>query len=98
MILMREGDSNLFPSRTYDNGSAVFLTWPVGTAIPAILITNEDGDEGPVNFTPRGDTVVLDSVPAQIILRSGSESATLTNTNPAPPRSASAVLEGVGGS
>lgn len=78
------GETDLLPVRAYDNGEAVFLTWPAGTAIPAILTTNEDGDEGPVNFTVRGETVVLDTVPMQIILRSGRETATLTNTGPVP--------------
>nr|WP_298929702.1 TrbG/VirB9 family P-type conjugative transfer protein [uncultured Erythrobacter sp.] len=89
-----EGDAALFPSRTYDNGEAVFLTWPEGTPIPAILVTNADGDEGPVNFTVRGETVVLTSVPAKIILRSGEETATLINNGPMPAtsRSASAAL------
>ena len=79
------GQSDLLPARAYDDGEALFLTWPEGTAIPAILITNEDGDEGPVNFTVRGDTIVLDRVPLQVILRSGGERATLTNTGPMVP-------------
>lgn len=74
------GKAELLPARAYDDGDAVFLTWPVGMPIPAILITNPDGDEGPVNYTTRGDTVVVDGVPAQIILRSGRDTATLTNT------------------
>lgn len=77
-----EGETELLPARTYDNGEAVFLTWPADTPIPAILVTNPDGDEGPVNFTVRGETVVLDTVPAKIILRSGRETATLTNNGP----------------
>lgn len=93
-----DGDRDLLPARVYDNGQAVFLTWPSGIPIPAILTTNADGDEGPVNFTPRGDTVVLDMVPAKIILRSGRESATLTNTNPAPLRNADAADLGMRGS
>ena len=80
----KDGDSELFPARAYDNGEAVFLTWPEGTPIPAILITNPDGDEGPVNYTVRGETVVLDIVPTKIILRSGGDSATLTNNGPRP--------------
>ena len=79
------GSAQLLPSRAYDDGDAVFLSWPQGIAIPAILVSNEDGDEGPVNFTVRGDTVVVDGVPAQIILRSGRDTATLTNTGPAKP-------------
>lgn len=79
------GAAELIPSRTYDDGDAVFLTWPQGIAIPAILIMNEDGDEGPVNYTVRGPTVVVEGVPPQIILRSGRDTATLTNTGPTPP-------------
>lgn len=84
------GNKGLLPARTYDDGEAVFLTWPIDAAIPAILIVNEDGEEGPVNFTVRGETVVLDRVPLQIVLRSGGEVATLTNTGPVKPTSRSA--------
>jgi type IV secretion system protein VirB9 len=79
------GDPALLPMRTYDDGDAVFLTWPAGAPVPAILITNIDGDEGPVNYALRGDTVVVEGVHPQIILRSGRERATLTNTGPMPP-------------
>lgn len=88
------GAAELLPTRAYDDGDAVFLTWPGGVAIPAILVTNEDGEEGPVNFTVRGDTIVLDGVPPQIILRSGRDTATLTNTGPAAPSARSAGLTG----
>ncbi|OBV10477.1 TrbG/VirB9 family P-type conjugative transfer protein [Erythrobacter dokdonensis] len=86
------GTRELLPARAYDDGDAVFLTWPAGTAIPAILVTNEDGEEGPVNFTVRGETVVVDGVPPQIILRSGRDTATLTNLGPAAPSARSAGL------
>ncbi|MEO0463546.1 MAG: TrbG/VirB9 family P-type conjugative transfer protein [Pseudomonadota bacterium] len=88
------GERELLPARTYDDGEAVFLTWPAGQAIPAILVTNDEGEEGPVNFTIRGETVVLDRVPAQIILRSGGETATLTNVGPKPTGSRAAALNG----
>jgi type IV secretion system protein VirB9 len=81
------GQAALLPSRTYDDGDAVFLSWPAGRAIPAILTLNEDGEEGPVNYTVRGDVVVVDGVPAQIVLRSGKEVATLTNTGVIKPKS-----------
>lgn len=76
------GEGELLPARAYDDGEALFLTWPEGTAIPAILMLNEEGEEGPLNFTVRGDTVVIAQFPQQIILRSGGETATLTNTGP----------------
>lgn len=92
------GESELLPERVYDNGQAVFLTWPEGTAIPAILITNDNGEEGPVNFTPRGETIVLDTVPREIILRSGRDSATLINNGPEPSSRVSAAGSGSRGS
>jgi len=87
------GKAELLPTRAYDDGDAVFLTWPAGIAIPAILITNDDGDEGPVNYTTRGDTVVVEGVPKQIILRSGKDAATLTNTGPMKPAARRAGLD-----
>lgn len=76
------GTPALVPARAYDDGDTLFLSWPQGIAIPAILILNAEGDEGPVNYTVRGDTVVVEGVPRQVILRSGRDSATLTNTGP----------------
>ena len=74
-----EGDAGLLPERAFDDGEAVFLTWPAGREVPAILVTNAKGEEGPVNYTVRGDTVVVDGVPRVLVLRSGAESATLVN-------------------
>lgn len=77
------GDANLLPQQVYDDGNATFLTWPAGTALPAILIKDHKGDEGPVNFAVRGETIVVDGVPREIVLRSGEDSAVLTNLGPA---------------
>lgn len=88
------GTPELLPSKAFDDGTAVFLTWPAGTAIPAVLVMNEDGEEGPVNFTVRGETVVVDGVPPQIILRSGRDTATLTNIGPGAVSARSAGLSG----
>lgn len=87
------GKAELLPIRAYDDGEAVFLTWAPGAPVPAILISNEEGDEGPVNYTTRGDTVVVDGVPARIILRSGKDIATLTNTGPMKPAARRAGLD-----
>ncbi len=80
-----QGDAELLPTRTYDDGDATFLTWPAGRTVPAILVKNHEGTEGPVNFTVRGDTIVVDGVPREIVLRAGDDSAVLTNTGPERP-------------
>jgi type IV secretion system protein VirB9 len=88
-----KGDRKLLPARTYDDGTATFLAWPSGSPVPAILIKDAAGTEGPVNFTVRGDVIVVDGVPREIILRSGKQAATLTNAGPAravPPTAAPA--------
>jgi type IV secretion system protein VirB9 len=79
------GDRKLLPARTYDDGSATFLAWPAGSPVPAILIKDEKGTEGPVNFTVRGDVIVVDGVPREIVLRSGKQAATLLNAGPVRP-------------
>ena len=53
--------------------------------MPAILITDSEGTEGPVNFTVRGETIVVQAVPRQIVLRHGEESALLINNGPVRP-------------
>ena len=77
-----QGDPALLPLRAFDDGEATFLEWAAQAPVPAILVRNVDGVEGPVNFTVRGDTIVVDGVPREIILRSGKEMATLVNTGP----------------
>ena len=77
-----KGDAGLLPARIYDDGNATFITWSSGTPLPAILIKDHKGDEGPVNFAVRGETIVVEGVPREIVLRSGEDSATLTNQGP----------------
>jgi type IV secretion system protein VirB9 len=76
-----QGDRRLLPARTYDDGHQTFLAWGKDVAMPAILMPGPDGVEGPVNYSVKGDTVVIDGVPAKLVLRSGKAFATLS----APP-------------
>lgn len=78
----RQGSADLLPVRAYDDGRATFLSWPADRAVPAILIKDHEGTEGPVNFTVRGDTIVVQAVPREIVLRSGADSALLINNGP----------------
>lgn len=77
-----KGDKNLLPTRAYDDGEATFLTWPDNQPVPAILIKDHEGTEGPVNFAVRGTMIVVAGVPSEIILRSGDNLATLVNQGP----------------
>lgn len=85
----RKGAARLLPSEVYDDGDATFLTWPADATIPAILIKDRNGTEGPVNYAVRGETTVVDGVPKEIILRWGDEVATLINDRPAGQADAS---------
>ena len=88
----KKGDRELFPERIYDDGQATYITWPARAEVPAMLIRNEKGDEGPVNFAVRGDVIVVDGVPANIFLKSGRNMATLENRGAPRPAASAASL------
>jgi type IV secretion system protein VirB9 len=77
------GAKKLLPSRIYDDGASTYLSWRAGTPLPAILMKNEKGTEGPVNFSVRGDVIVIEGVPPELVLRSGRDMATIANNGPA---------------
>ncbi|MCB2068081.1 MAG: TrbG/VirB9 family P-type conjugative transfer protein [Erythrobacter sp.] len=77
------GTAALLPAVIYDDGNATFISWAADQPMPAILVTDFQGEEGPVNFASRGDMIVLDIVPREIILRSGDDVARLVNEGPA---------------
>jgi type IV secretion system protein VirB9 len=89
------GDRKLLPGRIYDDGAATYLAWPAGTPVPAILIKDKAGAEGPVNFAVRGDVIVVDGVPREIVLRSGRQLATIANNGPERQPAALAKLDEV---
>lgn len=73
----KRGDAKLLPAQVYDDGSATYLSWAPGVSLPAILVRDEKGAEGPVNYAVRGDVIVIEGVPAMIQLRAGKNSAQL---------------------
>ena len=88
----KKGDRALYPARVYDDGQATYITWTAGGQVPAILVRNEKGDEGPVNFAVRGEVIVVDGVPGAIYLRSGRNAATLENKGSPRPAAPAASL------
>lgn len=85
------GAAKLLPQRLYDDGESTYAVWTAGVPIPAILVTNAKGEEGPVNFAVRGDTIVIDEVPARIVLRVGRDRAQLDYKGPGPQSKAAAT-------
>jgi type IV secretion system protein VirB9 len=78
-----KGDARILPARMYDDGNATYLLWGERAQVPAILVQNEKGEEGPVNYSVRGRTIVLEDVPRTILLRSGKAQAIIENQRPA---------------
>jgi len=92
-----KGDARILPARMYDDGNATYLLWGEKAQVPAILIQNEKGEEGPVNYTVRGRTIVLEDVPRTILLRSGKAQAIIENQRPvgqAPAAAPTAITPG----
>jgi type IV secretion system protein VirB9 len=81
----KRGEARLLPAQVYDDGTATYLSWSQGVSLPAILIRDEKGAEGPVNYAVRGDVIVIEGVPALIQLRAGKNSAQLEFRGPARP-------------
>lgn len=87
-----KGKSALVPARIYDDGTATYLVWSDGKPIPAILIRSAKGEEGPVNYAVRGNTIVVAGVPSPILLRLGRDSATLENQGKPRPETPASSL------
>jgi type IV secretion system protein VirB9 len=77
------GNRRVLPLEHYDDGHQMFLSWKPDVPLPAILVTGADGVEGPANSAIRGNTLVIDGVPARIVLRSGRDQAVLEPDAPA---------------
>jgi type IV secretion system protein VirB9 len=87
-----KGDKHISPARIYDDGTSTFIAWSDTTELPAVQTVGADGSEGPVNFTMKGDYLVIEGVAARYILRMGKASTILTNM---APRAAKPVAEPV---
>lgn len=73
-----KGKSALLPRRAFDDGQALYLAWDRSATLPAMLTRDAQGVEGPVNYSIKGDYVVIDHIPDTLVLRSGQTMATLS--------------------
>lgn len=80
----RAGDARVLPARVYDDGASTYLVFAEKAEVPAILVRDEQGNEGPVNYAVREGTIVIGDTPGVILLRSGKAKGWLQNQNPAP--------------
>lgn len=81
----KRGDPRIQPLQLYDDGVSTYLTWARDVPLPAILIRDEKGAEGPVNYAVRGDTIVIEGVHSPILLRAGRNFAQLEYSGPPRP-------------
>ena len=88
-----KGDKQLTPARIYDDTVSTYIAWPSTSEIPAILVRGADNSEGPVNYTLKGDYLVIDGVAHSYVLRIGKASTVLTNLSPATPKPVAATAE-----
>lgn len=75
------------PLRVYDDGKQTYFHWAAGAATPAIFTVGADKRESVVNFTVKGDAVVVDRLAQQFVLRLGRNVTRITNDGfkaPAP--------------
>lgn len=72
-----KGAKSLVPERIFDDGRSLYLSWPQAAPLPAILAPAPDGTEGPLNYAVRGEYIIVEGVPARIVLRSAKAVATL---------------------
>lgn len=73
------GDTTLVPFRVFDDGKSTFFLWEKGVAMPAIYVVGSDDKESLVNYSNRGEYVVVDRVGNAFVLRRGDQSAKLYN-------------------
>lgn len=65
------GDASLLPLEVFDNGYSTTFRFPGNTRVPAIFRLDPDGKEATVNYSSKGDYVIVGGVAAGWRLRDG---------------------------
>lgn len=74
------------PMRAFDDGHSTWLHWADGVAAPAIYALGPNKSETLLNYTIKGDFMVVDGVSPAFVLRSGKAVAVLYNDAYQPPK------------
>jgi len=73
------GEPRLAPRQVFDDGKSTWFAFVEDAETPAVFAVDGAGAESVVNFTVRGDYVVVDQISPAFVLRRGKESLTLHN-------------------
>lgn len=73
------GSKQNLPSRVYDDGTTTTFEWPRGVETPAIFYRRPDGAESIVNYSYKGDAIIVHQVAPEFILRNGREVTRIFN-------------------
>jgi type IV secretion system protein VirB9 len=87
-----KGYGKLIPSRIFDDGSSVYLSWNREIPLPAILTMSEDSKEGPLNYRVSGDYIVISPIPQNMVLRYEKRVAMLWTTRRVAPAPAAPAV------
>lgn len=89
-----KGERRLIPSRVFDDGTSVYLSWSREIPLPAILTMSDDRKEGPLSYRMSGDYIVVSPIPQNMVIRYDNRMAQLWTTRrvSAPPVQAPAPV------
>jgi type IV secretion system protein VirB9 len=73
------GSTELVPLRVFDDGQSTYFRWSASVPTPAVYALNNDNSESIVNYSARGDYLVVEQVARAYVLRRGSLRAVLYN-------------------
>ena len=75
-----KGSHKLIPSRVFDDGTSVYLSWNRETPLPALLTVSDDRKEGPLSYRMSGEYIVVSPIPQNMVLRYENQMALLWTT------------------
>ena len=73
------GSKQNLPSRVFDDGVSTTFEWPRGVETPAIFYRRPDGAESIVNYSYKGDAIIVHQIAPEFILRNGKEVTQIFN-------------------
>lgn len=71
------GATELVPLRVFDDGLSTYFRWSASASTPAVYALNADNSESIVNYSARGDYLVVEQVARAYVLRRGTLRAVL---------------------